>query len=125
MKSLPLGNSKGISVLLLLVAMLLMVTMGYVLTYLIPSKQKSVVFPIYSTQAFFLAQSGVEYAIRYAADTDLSQLNLPGVNQRNLGNGMFTITYDGVSDTLTSVGEIPNLSQRRILISNFSSLVPE
>lgn len=109
--------------------MLVMVTMGYILTYLIPSKQKSVVFPIYSTQAFFLAQSGVEYAVRYAADQGwttpafLPGLNAPGVNQRNLGNGRFTISYDNTNNTLTSVGEIPNLSQRRIVISAFSSFV--
>ena len=120
MKSLPLGNSKGISVLLLLVAMLLMMTMGYVLTYLIPAKQKSVAFPIYSTQAFFLAQSGVEYAFSHAIVNGFSDLNPPGV-QRDLGNGRFTISYDG--NTLTSVGEIPNLSQRTIVITDFSNLV--
>ena len=64
-----LKNSKGISVLFLFIAMLLMVMIGYVFSYLIPTKQKSVVFPIQSTQAFFLAQSGVEFAVR-----------LPGIN---------------------------------------------
>ena len=110
--------------------MLAMVAMGYVLTYLIPAKQKSVVFPIYSTQAFFLAQSGVEYAVRYAADQPgwttpphLLGLNASGVNQRNLGNGMFTISYDVTSNTLTSVGEIPNLGRRTIMVSAFASFV--
>ena len=65
-KNFNLINSKGISVIFLVIAMLLMVTIGYVFSYLIPSKQKSVVFPIQSTQAFFIAQSGVEFAVRYA-----------------------------------------------------------
>ena len=97
-----LRNSKGISVLFLVIAMLLMVTIGYVFSYLIPTKQKSVRFPIYSTQAFYIAQSGVEFAIRYAQDQgwrgamdngifDLNRLN--GIS-RTLGNGTFTLSYN-------------------------------
>ncbi len=115
------SNSRGVSVLFLLVAMLLMVTMGYVLTYLLPSKQKSVIFPIYSNQALFIAQSGVEYAVRYSSNqgwrttATLVGLNNPPVNQRSLGNGRFTISYDNIADTLTSTGEITGASQRRIV----------
>ena len=61
-----MNDTKGISVIFLVIAMLLMVTIGYVFSYSIPTKQKSVVFPIQSTQAFFLAQSGVEFAVQYA-----------------------------------------------------------
>jgi len=121
-------NSKGISILFLVIAMLLMVTIGYVFSYLMPSKQKSIIFPIQSTQTFFIAQSGVEYAIRYSSfqgwrtTTDLLQLNNPGVNQRNLGNGRFTISYDNAADTLTSTGEITSSTVRRIVrVSNLSS----
>jgi len=101
--------------------MLLMVTMGYVLTYLLPTKQKSVIFSIHSNQAFFIAQSGVEYAIRYSSNqgwrtaATLVGLNTPPVNQRNLGNGRFTINYDNITDTLTSTGEITGATQRRIV----------
>jgi len=118
-------NSKGISVLFLVIAMLLMVTIGYVFSYLIPMKQKTVKFPIYSTQAFFVAQSGVEFAIRFAADqgwrgaTDSGILDLDRLDniQRDLGsNGRFTINYDSSTDgTLTSTGEITNSSERRII----------
>ena len=113
----------------LLVAMLLMVTMGYVLTYLLPSKQKSVVFSVDSTRAFFLAQSGVEFAVRYATDQGWSSpasllgLNSPGVNQRNFAGGRFTIVYDRIQDRLTSLGEIPNLGQRSVTVSSFSGFV--
>lgn len=120
-------NSKGISVLFLVIAMMLMVTIGYVLSYLIPTKQKSVSFVINSTPAFFLAQSGVEYAVRYATDqgwtTPASLLGLNALGPQNLGRGNFTITYDSGLNTLTSVGEIPNASQRRIAVSNFTSFL--
>jgi hypothetical protein len=125
-------NSKGISAIFLIIAMLLMVTIGYVFSYLIPSKQKSVVFPIQSTQAFFIAQSGVEFAVRYATDnnwtsTALLDANLDGVT-RGLGAGRFTLAYNYTTngDTLTSVGEVPTGTPRRsIRISNFTSFLPQ
>ena len=59
-------NSRGFSVLFLVIAMMLMVSIGYVFSYLIPTKQKSVSLTVSSNQALFLAQSGVEFAVRYA-----------------------------------------------------------
>ena len=122
-----INNSKGVSVIFLVIAMLLMVTIGYVFSYLIPSKQKSVVFPIQSTQAFFIAQSGVEFAVRYAQDngwTTTAQLaGLTGMI-RNLGAGRFTLTYTNVApnlDTLTSFGYVPiGTERRRIVVSHFT-----
>ncbi|MGB9715560.1 MAG: hypothetical protein ACPL1G_04040 [Thermodesulfovibrionales bacterium] len=102
------------------------------LSYLIPTKQKSVKFPIHSNQAFYIAQSGIEYAVRYAGDQgwrgatdsgvyDLTRLNSPGVNQRNLGNGSFTISYDQSTNTLTSTGQITGSGENRaVRVSNFS-----
>jgi hypothetical protein len=125
----PLRNSKGISVLFLMIAMLLMVTIGYVFSYLIPAKQKSVVFPIQSTQAFFIAQSGVEFAVRYACGngwtTTTLLSNLNGIT-RNLGSGRFTLTYDFATygDKLISVGEVPiGTERRKIDVSNFTSFL--
>lgn len=118
-----LKDSRGISVLFLVIAMLLMVSIGYVFSYLIPTKQKSVAFTISSNQAFFLAQSGVEFAVRYATDqgwTTTAQLNGLDGTTRNLGGGRFTLDYNDTSDSLISVGEIPNASQRRIVISHFT-----
>jgi hypothetical protein len=117
-----LNNSKGISVIFLIIAMVLMITIGYVFSYLIPSKQKSVVFPIQSTQAFFIAQSGVEFAIRYAQENGVGTLNgttLP------LGNGQFSLTYNASgTGTLTSNGQVPaGTTRRSIQISNFTSFL--
>jgi len=126
---LVLTNSKGISVLFLIIAMLLMVTIGYVFSYLIPAKQKSVIFPIQSTQAFFIAQSGAEFAVRYATTqtppwrTPAQLVGLTGVT-RNLGSGRFTLEYNSGNNTLTSKGEVPSTSEkRRISVSSFTSFV--
>lgn len=122
----PLKNSRGISVLFLIAAMLTMVGIGYILSYLIPAKQKSLIFPILSTQSYYLAQSGVEFAVRFASDqgwTTPAQLNnLNGID-RNLGSGKFTLTYDPLTDRLTSRGEVQNLGQRQIIVSNFTQFV--
>jgi hypothetical protein len=125
----PLRNSKGISVLFLVIAMLLMVVIGYVFSYLIPTKQKSVLFPIQSNQAFFIAQSGAEFAVRYAKNqgwtTTTLLNNLNGIT-RNLGSGRFTLTYNFATygDKLISVGEVPiGTERRRIVVSNFTSFL--
>ena len=125
-----MNNSKGISVIFLIIALLLMVIIGYVFSYLIPTKQKSVLFPIQSNQAFFIAQSGVEFAVRYAKDqgwTTTAQLaGLTGMT-RNLGAGRFTLTYTNTApnlDTLTSVGEVPvGTARRSVKVSNFTSFL--
>jgi len=132
MRNIAITSSKGISVLFLIIAMMLMVTIGYVFSYLIPTKQKSVVFPIQSTQAFFIAQSGVEFAVRYAcgngwtttAELDANINNLT----RNLGSGRFRLTYNFATygDKLISVGEVPiGTEKRRIVVSNFTSFLME
>jgi hypothetical protein len=131
LKTYILKSSKGISVLFLVIAMLLMVTIGYVFSYLIPTKQKSVSFVIYSTQAFYLAQSGVEFGIRRAVQGPWLTPTLLDANINNmpltLGPGTFTINYDCPTNTLTSIGAIPgvapNVSERRIALSNFTSFL--
>ncbi len=121
----PLFNSRGISVLFLVIAMMLMVAIGYVFSYLIPTKQKSVALTISSTQAFFIAQSGVEFAIRYAQVNGVGDLN--GMT-RSFGTppiGRFSLIYNSAgTGTLTSVGEVPiGTERRRVTVSNFTSFL--
>jgi hypothetical protein len=135
LKTAVLMNSKGISVIFLIIAMLLMVTIGYVFSYLIPTKQKSVIFSIHSNQALFMAQSGVEYAIRYCSDRgwrgttdtgryDLTHLNDSGVSQRTLGDKRLTINYSNTTDGLTSTGEIIGSSEKRMIkVSNLTDFM--
>jgi len=111
--------------------MLLMVTIGYVFSYLIPTKQKSVSFVISSSQAFFIAQSGVEFAVRYATDNGWTTTallnNLNGIT-RTFGSGRFILTYNYATygDTLISVGEVPtNTPRRSIRVSNFTSFLTQ
>jgi len=121
-----LKNSKGLSVLFLVMAMLLMITIGYVFSYLIPTKQKSVSLSIHSTQAFFIAQSGVEFAVRYAVSqswTTPAALNGLDNLQRNLGRGRFTLDYDRNTNTLISIGVVQNAAERRVKVSNFTSFL--
>jgi hypothetical protein len=85
-----------------------------------------VVFPIQSTQAFFIAQSGVEFAVRYAmtqtpAWTTPAQLNGLDAMTRNLRAGRFILDYDSVNDALDSWGEVPTgTERRRVRVSNFT-----
>lgn len=129
MKTDVLKNSKGISILFLVIALMLMITIGYVFSYLIPTKQKSVSFAIHSTKAFFLAQSGIEFAIRYAvANNWTTPANLDAnINNvvRTLGDlsGQFTVNYDRPTNSLTSTGVIPNVATRVINVSNFTSFL--
>jgi len=131
------GNSKGISVLFLVIALLLMVTVGYVLSYLIPTKQKSVKFPIYSTQAFYIAQSGMEYGVRYCSDQgwrgatdtgrlDYDRLNDIGAKNLVIGNvdEKFTINYNTGTNVLTSTGEVNNSTEKRVVqVNNFNQFL--
>lgn len=120
-KHIHLLNSKGISILFLVMAMLLIVMIGYVFSYLIPAKQKSISFVLQSTQAFYIAQSGVEFAVRYAADNGLGSLD--GLT-RTLGQGSFSLTYNSATDTLISSGAVPTgTERRRIRVSKFSQFL--
>jgi hypothetical protein len=116
-----------------------MITVGYVFSYLIPVKQKLIKFPVYSTQAFYTAQSGIEYGVRYCSDQgwrgatdsgrlDYDRLNDVGISQRNIVigkvNSKFTIHYDIGANRLTSTGEISNSTEKRIVrISNFDQFL--
>ena len=125
-----LTNPKGISVLFLVIAMMLMVTIGYVFSYLIPTKQKTSSFPIHSIKAFYLAQSGIEFAVRYSINTwgaNATPAELNGLDtlSRNLGDrgGYFILDYDRPNNTLISKGIIPNGSERWVKVSNFTSFL--
>ena len=121
-----LHSSRGISVLFLVIAMMLMVAIGYVFSYLIPTKQKSVSLVVSSNQALFIAQSGVEFAVRYATEQSWATTPLlDGLDTmtRPLGLGSFILDYDQPNDRLISRGMIPNASERRIVVSNFTNFL--
>jgi hypothetical protein len=86
-----------------------------------------VVFPIQSTQAFFIAQSGVEFAVKYACVngwTTTTELNGLDSMTRTLGAGRFILDFDSANDRLISAGEVPSgTEKRRIVVSNFTSFL--
>ena len=118
----PLRNSKGISVLFLIVALLLMMAVGYVLSYLIPTKQKSVsishllhpgLLPCPIRDGVWgplLLQSGLERC-NGSGRLDYDRLNDVGAENLVIGkvNGKFTINYNTGTNALTSTGEINNV----------------
>jgi hypothetical protein len=63
-----LYNNKGISLVVLIVAMTLIALLGASFVSLMGSKQKGFLYQIDSYRALNLANAGVEYAIRYAGD---------------------------------------------------------
>ena len=87
-----LFNNKGISLVILLVAMTLITILGTSFVSLMSSKQKGFLYQIDSYRALNIANAGVEYAIRFASDglDTLGFLN-PALTttERNLGWRVF------------------------------------
>ena len=63
-----LSNNKGISLVVLIVAMTLIAILGTSFVSLMSSKQKGFLSQIDSYRALNIANAGVEYAIRYVSD---------------------------------------------------------
>lgn len=117
-------KNDGISVIALVIALLLLSSVGFVFSSLIITKQKSAPLPLRSAQAFYLAQAGIEYAIRYTADnyTDF-QADPDNIFplQKNIGAGSFNVTYDA-GDNITSNGTA-GIGQRVITLASFLAYV--
>jgi len=96
-------RNDGISVVALVIVLLLLSTLGTILVSLIITKQKSALLPLKSTQAFYVAQTGIEYAIRYANDHNFDPAGNFSVTE-SLGAGSFSVTYDPVQQNITSTG---------------------
>jgi hypothetical protein len=100
-------KKEGIAIIVLIMSILLLSFFAYVLSALIITKQKSAPLPFRSTQAFNLAQAGIEYAIRYTADhqadywIDSSSI-FPLT--RNFGAGSFNVIYNTGDKSITSTG---------------------
>jgi len=95
-----LSNSRGISLVILIVAMTLITILGVSFVSIMASKQKGVLYQIDSYRALNIANAGVEFAIRYASDGLDSNGNSvlfsdQGLSTlgRNLGGGTFGINY--------------------------------
>ena len=128
-----LFNNKGISLVILLVAMTLISVLGASFVSLMSSKQKSFLHQIDSYRAMNIANAGVEYAIRFASDgTDTLGNSIFFTNPtlamtRNLGQGTFDLVYSGYSnniddDVLAATGLYGGSDKTYCQPTSFSSL---
>lgn len=122
-----LTDDRGVSIIALIVIMLVMGSIGYVFSSLIATKQYSMGMAAPSQQAFYVANSGIEYAIRYASErgwtTGPDLNNLDGVVV-NVGQGQFTLDYDEPADTLSSIGDVSD-AEREVALENLASFVSD
>ena len=102
-------SEKGISILALMIFLLLTSVLGLVLGSIIITKQKSTLLPYKSAQAFYVAQAGIEHAIRYTYEHELEfwadPANIFPVT-KSLGAGSFNVTYDEGDKSITSTGTV-------------------
>ncbi len=119
-----LRDHRGVSIIALIIIMAVLGSLGYVFSALIATKQYSMGMEAPSQQAFYIANSGIEYGIRYASERGWTGAALNGMDGMavNLGQGQFTLDYNGTADTLSSTGQV-SASQREVALENFTSFV--
>jgi hypothetical protein len=122
-----LRDHRGVSIIALIIIMAVLGSLGYVFSSLIATKHYSMGMAAPSHQAFYIANSGIEYGIRYASErgwTTGAALNGLDGMAVNLGQGQFTLDYDQPADTLFSTGQV-SASQREVALENFTSFVSD
>ena len=128
-------NNKGVTLITLIIAITIFAVFITVFSYVMISKHESEALYVQSTQAYAVAQAGIEYGIRYAADDDdhYAELLEDQNFSEELGNGRtFFLIYtpaNGPSDdgadgpsTLKSTGTV-GLATRQIILNNFVGFV--
>jgi hypothetical protein len=94
-----LKKEKGISVIALIGVILLLGSIGYIMSSLMVRSQESVPRTLDSTRAIYLAQGGVEYVGKYLnSQSSWMSLTSPPTNI-NLGTGNFSVTYAPVDNS--------------------------
>ena len=120
-----LGN-KGVTLITLIIAITIFAVFITVFSYVMIAKHGSEALYVQSTQAYAIAQAGIEYGIRYATDNESGFFANPAdyfpITDQAFGNGSFTLEYDSVNDKLTSTGTV-GTAERQIMYSNFKSIV--
>ncbi len=86
-----LRGQDGFSVLVVIFAMLVLTVIGYSMTRMMATKQKSVPLTAQSSSAFYVAEGGINYAGKYLSD--LVSWSSLSDESKNLGNGGFTVSF--------------------------------
>lgn len=125
-----LSNNKGISLIILIIAMTLIAVIGASFVSLVGTKQRGFLYQNDSYRALNITNAGVEYAIRYVSDNLKDTANTyfqnPGVFQTpstpvtvNMSaNESFSFYYNYSNDLLSVTGSFGS-STRRVNLWNF------
>jgi hypothetical protein len=121
-----LSNNRGVSLIVLIVAMTLIAILGTSFVSLMSSKQKGFLYQIDSYRALNIANAGVEYAIRYTSDgldgssnsIFFSDSALATIG-KSFGGGSFSVNYVYATNTLSVTGTYGSNSSRQIKLTNF------
>jgi Tfp pilus assembly protein PilX len=86
-----LRGQGGFSVIVIIFVMLVLTVIGYSMTRMMATKQKSVPVTAQSSSAFYVAEGGINYAGKYLSDL-VSWSSLTD-ESKNLGNGNFNVAF--------------------------------
>ena len=114
-----LGN-KGVTLITLIIAITIFAVFITVFSYVMIAKHGSEALYVQSTQAYSVAQAGIEYGIRYATVNGYAAINTLG--DITFGNGSFTLVYTASPKRLTSTGKV-GLATRKIVVRNLGVFV--
>ncbi len=86
-----LRGQSGVSVLVVIFVMLVLTVIGYSMTRMMATKQKSVPVTAQSSSAFYVAEGGINYTGKYLSD--LVSWSSLSDESKNLGNGNFNVAF--------------------------------
>jgi hypothetical protein len=123
------GRSKGIAVVPLIFGVMLLGILGVAISWEVYNAQVSSVDVPEMHQVYAVAQSGIEFAIRYASDSQAQRRALysPGQTRTlpssgSFPGGRFTVIFNPSTDTLTSTATlIGSSAKRELALMNFRS----
>jgi hypothetical protein len=125
LKKFSIGE-EGISAIALIVAILLLGSIGYLMSSLMVRSQESVPRTLNSTRAFYIAQGGVEFVANYLRNLGGSAWTAATAPaSQNLGTGSFTVTFTPVNATnLTATIIGTSGSANRQIIASYRRNLP-
>jgi len=86
-----LRGQGGFSVLVIIFVMMVLTVIGYSMTRMMATKQKSVPVTAQSSSAFYVAEGGINYAGKYLSD--LVSWGSLSDESKSLGNGNFNVAF--------------------------------
>ena len=86
-----LRGQEGFSVIVVIFVMLVLTVIGYSMTRMMATKQKSVPVTAQSSSAFYVAEGGVNWSGKYLSD--LVSWGSLSDESKNLGNGNFNVAF--------------------------------